>query len=342
MTLKLSDQVVSSDSMTIAVGFEQFGELDRLKLLQRVKPRPGPGEVVIQVVSATINPTDLLMISGAQATKMVGLRPPYIAGMELAGRVEQVGEGVTGLVLGQAVMGIVNPRRPEGGAQASYVCLPASSVVPAPDGLDLAVASTIPMNGLTAKLCLDGLNLSKNNVVLVTGALGAVGGYAIQLAKHAGLHVIADAKEGDHDLVRQLGADDIVPRGPALIDTVRQHYPQGVDGLIDAALLGESVTPLVRDGGAVTLLRGGDIPDNSRLRYLPISAIQHSHDTTSLDWLTRRVNDGTLKPRVAVRVPVSQFQQAYQLVQTGGLRGRVIIEFDKPSSREPLSTDTKA
>lgn len=318
----------SSGAGMRAAGFHHFGGPEALDVLDLPRPVAGNGEVVVEVAAATVNPTDLLMLDGSQAARMEGLVPPYVAGMEFAGRVHHLGAGVTGLQVGQPVMGLVNPRRPGGGAQAEFICVPAVSVALAPANVDLAAAATIPMNGLTAKMCLEALDLPTGGVLLVTGAAGAVGSYVIQLAKQAGLRVVADAKGADRELLLALGADELVPRGPGLQAAVRAMHPRGVDGLVDAALLGDLAAALVRDGGATALLRTTQTIGDTRLRHTNISVMQQTTNTGALAWLADRAGDGTLTPRVAVRLPLARVREAYALVQTGGLRGRVVLEFD--------------
>jgi NADPH:quinone reductase-like Zn-dependent oxidoreductase len=183
------------------------------------------------------------------------------------------------------------------------------------------------MNGLTAKMCLDALALVSGNALLVTGAAGAVGGYVVQLARRAGLHVIADARPEDRELVLGLGANEVVPRGPDLFDAVRELHPRGVDGLVDGALLGDSAAALVRDGGATALLRGSQIVSDARLRHTRISVVQQTANADALRWLAERVRDGSLSPRVSARLPIERAQDAYGLVLRGGLRGRVVLTF---------------
>src|SRR6266436_3892834 len=139
--------------------------------------------------------------------------PPYVPGMDAAGIVDEVGEGVaTGVKVGDAVMAMVVPKGSHG-AYRSQIVLAARAVVPAPAGSTHVEACTLPMNGLTARQSLDLLGLSAGQTLAVTGAAGAYGGYVVQLAKAEGLTVIADASEADHALVASLGADIVVRRG---------------------------------------------------------------------------------------------------------------------------------
>jgi NADPH:quinone reductase len=315
-----------------AVAFDRFGSSEVLRVLDLPVPQPGEGEVLIRVAAATINPTDVLMMEGAHAALMRELSPPFIAGMEFFGHIEQLGAGVSGLRTAQPVMGIVNPRRPQGGAHAQMVCLPAASVAPLTGYADAAEVAAVPMNGLTARMCLDWLDLPVGASLLVTGAVGAVGGFVIQLARQAGLQVVADAKESDHELVLHLGAHMLVPRGEGLAAAVHARFPAGVDGVVDTALLGNTAADQVRSGGAMVSLRRGQAIGRSDLRHTHVSVLQQATNTEALRWLAERFQDGTLVPRVARRMPITQAAQAFNLVRQGGLRGRVVLDFSEESS----------
>lgn len=308
-----------------AVAFETFGTPEVLRVMELPVPKPEAGEVLVQVQAATVNPTDLLMLGGSQAARMRDLVPPYIAGMELAGQVVALGEGVQGLAVGQAVVGIVNPRRSQGGAQAQFVCLPAASVAPLPVGTDPVAAATLPMNGLTAWMCLEFMALPVGAALLVTGAAGAVGGFVIALARRAGLHVVADCKAEDRELLTRLGAHELVPRGEGFATAVRVRYPAGLDGVVDAALLGEAAATLLRAGGAMVSLRGNQDVRREDIRHTHVSVLQQASNQEVLRWLVERMQDGTLAMRVAGVLPMAQAAQAYTLVSQGGLRGRVVL-----------------
>lgn len=310
-----------------AVGFSSFGGPEVLSVIQRPMPGPAPGEVLVRVAASTVNPTDLMMRSGRQAALMTALEPPYIAGMEFSGHVVALGEGVSPDLSDQAVMGVVNPRRPQGGAHAEFVCVPAASVTPLHPDVDLVAAATIPMNGLTARVAVELCELRPGGSILVTGAAGAVGGYVVQLAKAAGLIVVADAKDSDLELVRSLGADVIVPRGEAMAPAVRQAFPQGVDALLDAALLGNSAAALVRDGGRTVSLRRSHPINDPRLQSSYVSVVEHMLDERALNSLSDALQAHTLTPRVAMTYPMRDAASAHRHLEQGGLRGRVVLIF---------------
>ena len=312
-----------------AVGFRRFGGPEQVELMELPRPVAQEGEVVVKVAAATVNPGDLKMLRGQKAAAMNGLPPPFIAGMEFAGRVDHVGSSESRLKAGQVVMGIVNPREPRGGAHAEYVCVPAASVVHVPEGVGLIEAATVPMNGLTAKTCVDALDLPPGAVLLVTGGAGALGGYVIQLARKSGLRVVAVASDDDRDLLGRLGADDVVCRGEGMFEAVRALHPSGVDGLVDAAVIGERATALVRDGGAVASVRKAEFDPRDRFRLVEVGVLQRATDTAALLWLAERVREGTLLPRIALARPIEKAVEAYADVERGGLRGRVVLVFDE-------------
>jgi NADPH:quinone reductase-like Zn-dependent oxidoreductase len=162
-----------------AVTFSRLGGPEVLEVSDLPEPKPGPGEVRIRVAAATVNPTDISFRSGRQLSTAqlaeMGVRPPYVPGMEFAGVVDAVGEGARWRQ-GERVMAIVNPRRPGGGAQAELVVVPSASVARVPEGTSLEAAATLPMNGLTVRLALDRLGLKPGQTLAVTGAAGGVGG----------------------------------------------------------------------------------------------------------------------------------------------------------------------
>jgi len=239
-----------------------------------------------------------------------------------------LGEETGGFKIGQRVMGIVNPRRPEGGAQAERLIVPLSSLARVPASLDLAEAATVPMNGLTALKAIEAMGLDEGDTVLVTGGAGAVGGYAIQLAKHHGLRVIADARDSDRELLERLGVDNLVPRGEDMPRAVRALVPEGAAGLVDAAVVGEAARSLVRDGGMCVSVRGAQGEGDTRVRHHAVSVTQYTEDADALRELGRLVSAGVLTPRVAQRMPMGQAAEAHRLVEQGGFRGRVVLMFE--------------
>jgi NADPH:quinone reductase-like Zn-dependent oxidoreductase len=313
-----------------AVTFSRFGGPEVLEVSELPAPHPGPGEVRIRVAAATVNPTDIGFRIGRQYTMAqlaeMGVLPPFIPGMELAGVVDAVGEGAEWHT-GDRVMAIVNPRRPGGGAQAELVVVPAASVARVPAGASLEEAATLPMNGLTVRLALDRLALKPGQTLGVTGAAGAVGGYAVELGVSDGLRVIAVAGRQDEPLVKRLGAETVVPRGDAAIRGLRDAVPGGVDGLIDAAVLDAAVLPAIRDGGKLATVRGFAGPSERGITIEPVRVMSYLHNHEALDRLGKLVAEGRLTLRVAETFPPERAADAQRKLDAGGTRGRLLIVF---------------
>jgi len=309
-----------------AVGVTEFGGPEALQLLD-VEPEPlGPGQVRLRVQAAAVNPTDTHARAGAYADRDPVKTPPWIPGMDVAGVVSEVGDGVDHLAVGDLVMGIVVPFGPYGAYREDKV-LPGNSVVRAPEGRSAVEAATLPMNGLTARMALDRMALAPGQVLAVTGAAGAFGGYVVQLAKADGLTVVADASEADEELVRGLGADVVVRRGDDVAARIRELYPEGVDGLADGAVQSELVLPAVRDGGAMATVRGYRGDGQRGVRVLPNQVARAAEDRAGLDRLRREVEDGVLTLRVARTFPAEEAADAHRLLERGGVRGRIVLTF---------------
>lgn len=312
-----------------AVVVEVFGGPEVLKLVELPEPQPGKGEVRIRVHAAGVNPTDILLRSGEIAQLVPGLPPPpYIPGMDAAGVIDAVGPGADGrLKVGDRVMAVVSPLSPHRGAYAGQIVAPAASVVPVPAGATLVAASTLLMNALTVRLALDALALRPGQTLAVTGAAGAVGGYAIQLAKADGLRVIADASATDHALVQSMGADIIVERGDELARRLRELAPDGVDAVIDAALLHERILPAIKDGGGIATVRGWSGPTERGIVAHPVFVSTGITDTARLERLRQQAEDGVLSLRVARVFPAAEAAEAHRVLDAGGLRGRPVLDF---------------
>jgi NADPH2:quinone reductase len=301
-----------------AVGIAAPGGLEQLSVVERTVREPGPGEVRIQVRAAAVNPTDI----GLRQHGGDDLRAPWVPGMDAAGTIESIGPGVERLRSGDQVMAAVSPRRPEGGAQQELLVVPAASAVAIPGGASLEQAATLPMNGLTAMLGLELLGLQAGETLLVTGGAGLLASYVIPLAKERGLTVIADAKPDDEALVAGFGADTVVSRGGELAGG------RTVDGVYDTALRRGAVFPVLRDGGAIAVVRGWDGSDVPR--GIAVHEVRVRDVLERTDWLERLrelASSGILQLRVAATFAPEQAAEAQGLMDAGGLRGRAVIVF---------------
>jgi len=307
-----------------AVAITEAGGLDVLTVIDRPVHDASRGEVRVAVKAAAVNPTDI----GLRQHGVEGIPAPWVPGMDAAGVVESVGDGVDRLTVGERVMAAVSHRRPEGGAQAELLVAPAASVVPIPEGATFQQASTLPMNGLTAKLGLELLDLRAGQALAVTGGAGLLASYVIALARAGGLHVIADAKPDDEALVRSFGANAVVARGEGFVRAVREGVPGGVDGLFDTALLGRAAFAAIRDGGAMAVVRGWDDSPTERDIQIHQVAVRTVLERTDwLDDLREMASDGRIALRVAAEYPPERAADAQRAMNAGGLRGRAVIVF---------------
>lgn len=315
-----------------AIGLTEFGGPEVLKVVDLPEPEPGPGEIRVRVHAAGVNPTDITFRSGGRATQLAQYPAPYVPGADAAGVVDKLGPGSDGrLSVGDRVSAFVVPIGPRGGAYAEYIVVPQASVVPAPRNASIWEAATLLLNATTARLALNALALAPGQTVAIVGGAGAVGGYAIQLAKaEGGLTVLTNATAGDEDLVRSLGADLIVETTSDLASEIRRALPDGAPGLIDAAALNEAILPAIADGGRLVTVKGWNGPADRHITIHPVSSFDAATDTVLFDRLRQLAEDGTLTLRVAEVVPATQAGEAQRRLAAGGVRGRLVLDFSQP------------
>lgn len=317
-----------------AVTFAEFGGPEVLKITEKPAPVPNEGEVVVAVAASTVNPTDLMNLRGLRAALMKDLIPPYTTGMDFSGRILSVGPGVTSVHAGQSVIGVVSPRRPSGGAHAEQISVPAASVAAVRDDTDLVAAATVPMNALTGMLSLELLGLKAGQTLLVTGAAGMLGSLAVELAVLDGLDVLANVGETDRALVGGLGAARMLPRDQGLEQAIRSAYPDGIDGILDGALIGQKISHLVRSGGGIVSPRASYQIEDPRLKVSYVQVTSGVTDHQKIARIARLLDEGKLTPRVAPEgvFAFTAATDAYRMVAAGGFRGRVVITFSDSSA----------
>ncbi|MEU1424323.1 NADP-dependent oxidoreductase [Kitasatospora sp. NPDC005751] len=297
---------------------------EALELVEVPVPEAGPGQVRVRVSAAGVNPVDAVTRSGALvAAGLMAPREVTGLGWDVAGTVDRVGPGVSGFGPGDPVIGLRDRLDVPLGTYAEYVVLDASALAPAPAGVPAVEAATLPLNGLTAAQALDLLGLPAGASLLVTGAAGAVGGFAVELAALRGLRVVALAGAADEALVRGLGAEWFVPRGTAdPAAAVRALVPGGVDGALDAALLGVVALGAVRNRGSFVTVSGG-APQG--LRGIRVATVWIAADGPALAELSALAAAGRLTLRVAATHPLARAADAHRRLAGGGLRGRLVL-----------------
>ncbi|MET9114731.1 NADP-dependent oxidoreductase [Streptomyces longwoodensis] len=307
-----------------AVRFHEYGDPGVLVHEDVEQPVPGPGQVRVRVAATSFNPVD----GNIRAGFMQGPIPvvlPHTPGIDVAGTVDALGEGVEGLAVGDDVVGFLPMDGP--GAAAEYVLAPAEVLTPAPKSLPLADAAALPLVGLTAYQALfEHGGLVAGQRVLVNGAGGAVGGYAVQLAKNAGAHVIATAGPRSGDAVRSAGADEVV-------DHTTTDLAAAVTEPVDLAL---NLAPVDPAGLAalLTLIKPGGVLVNTTV-WMPAPSDEERgvrgidlfvrSDADLLAGLVTSVDRGELRVDVAERVPLAELPALHARAAEGGVHGKVVV-----------------
>jgi NADPH2:quinone reductase len=296
-----------------------FGGPEVLRLAERPDPAPAPDEVVVRIRAANVNPTDLSVRSGQARARMPDLQPPIVPGWDLAGEVTAVGSEAAGLRPGDRVVGMIPFGRIGGrvGAYAQAAAVDPDWLAPLSTEIDDATAATLPLNALTARQALDMIALPAGATLLVTGASGAVGGFATQLAVGDGYRVLAQASDDDEDWVASLGASEVLPRST----DIAAIGP--VDAVLDAVPLGPESTAMLREGGIAVFTRPPQPADPPRDIRFETVLVQTNPE--QLRALTADLEAGRLRTRIAAILPLEQAARAHELNEAGGLRGKVLL-----------------
>ena len=307
-----------------AVRFHEYGDSDVLVYEDVAEPVPGAGEVRIRVAASAFNPVDD-GIRGGYLRDVFAVALPHTPGVEFAGTVDALGEGVDNVEVGDDVIGFL-PMVADGAA-AEYVVAPAEILAPAPTSIPLPDAAALPMVGLTAWQALfDDAGLMAGQRVLINGAGGAVGGYAMQLAKWAGAHVIATASPRSSERVSSAGADEVIDH---TTNSVTDAVTEPVDVLLNLAPIAPeelvALGALVGHGGVVVnTVPTIPAPDDEERGVRAVGVFVRS-DADQLAHLVALVDRGELRVDVAERVPLAELPAVHAKAAAGALSGKVIV-----------------
>ncbi|MCZ1003323.1 NADP-dependent oxidoreductase [Streptomyces mirabilis] len=308
-----------------AVRFHQYGDPDVLRYEDVEQPVPGAGQVRVRVAATSFNPVD----ANIRAGFMQGPIPvtlPHSPGIDVAGTVDALGEGVTGIQVGDQVIGFLPMAGP--GAAAEYVLAPVEALTPAPKSVALSDAAALPLVGLTAWQALfEHAELTAGQRVLVNGAGGAVGGYAVQLAKQAGAFVIATAGPRSSRRVTAAGADEVIDHTTA---DVAAAVSQPVDVVLNLAPVEpaqlDALLGLVRPGGVlVNTTVWMPAPSDEERGVRGIDLFVRS-DAEQLSHLAALIDGGELRVEVARQVPLAELPALHADAAAGALpSGKVVV-----------------
>jgi NADPH:quinone reductase-like Zn-dependent oxidoreductase len=304
---------------------EAFGGIDRIVVRDLPKPAPGPGEVLVRVKAAAMNPIDCKLREGTFRL-IFRVKPPFILGFDLAGDVEAIGPGVTRLRPGDAVFGTM--ARP--GAHAEHAVAGEELLLPKPARLSFEEAAAVPAAAMSALQALRDARLGGGQRVLLNGAGGGIGTFAIQIAKARGARVTAVASAGNQDLLRGLGADECLDY--ALEDFARRE--RAFDAILD--LVPNRSFPSCRralaPGGTYVTTLPGPGPFLWRaLTALPLFGgrrcrmLMLAPGRRDLEELARLVEAGKLRAVVGDVFTLDSIREAHVRMQSGHARGKIVV-----------------
>jgi NADPH:quinone reductase-like Zn-dependent oxidoreductase len=284
----------------------EYGGPDVIRLDDLPTPVPGPGEVLIRVAATSLNPTEAALRSGVLAT-FLPVTLPVTLGWDVAGTV--AGEPVIGLL--------------DRGAAAGYATGRATALVPAPATVPLPDAAALPLAGMTAwQAVTEHARITPGERVLVNGAGGGIGGFAVQLARHAGAYVLATASPRSAKTVGELGADEVLDytAGPLAVGAP-------VDAVLNCAVISPAaaaaLVPLVRSGGRiVTVATPVEAPASSGVTAWHMVT---RNDPAVLATLVRLVDDGVLRLVITGRRTLADLPELHRLAESGGTHGKIIV-----------------
>ncbi|HEY4384044.1 MAG TPA: NADP-dependent oxidoreductase [Ktedonobacteraceae bacterium] len=306
-----------------AIAITAFGGPDQLKLVDLPVPTCGPDQVLIHVQAAGVGMWDVKVRQGS--VKLEGQRFPLILGWESAGIIEQVGTLVTGLAVGTPV--ICATYQVGIGHYAHMVAVPADLVAPMPSILDALHAAALPVNGLTAHQAIgDLLKVQKGETLLITGAAGGTGTFAVQLAAQRGARVIITAKREHHSYLQQLGASECIDYTQTdFTEAVHATCPEGIDAVLDC-VGGETAAKsiqVVRERGRLVSIV--DLEQVRLARHIDTHVLYFRPDGRQLAELTRLVDHGQLTVHLDQVFSLAMTRQAHERLETRHHQGKIVL-----------------
>lgn len=284
-----------------------------------------PGEVLIRIAASGINPVDVLLRKGFAAGAHSQF--PVIMGVDLSGIVESVGLGVSGLKPGDAVYA---HKKGGNGTYAEYAVLPAEWVAHQPASLDHLQAAAVPCVALTAYQALtEVLQISAGQTILITGAAGGVGSFAVQIAANLGAHVIATASPPNHQFLQGIGAAEVIDYNTTnFVEAIRSQHPQGVDAILTTIGGDTKLCSIkaIRDRGRLVWISSEDPTGPPSERDIQTTMFYARADAKSLDAITALIDAGKLKPFIEEVLPLERAKEAQQRVASGRVRGKLVLK----------------
>jgi NADPH:quinone reductase-like Zn-dependent oxidoreductase len=302
-----------------AVRFDEYGGIDVLRVDDVPKPIPGPGQVLVRVKAAGINPGEEKIREGFLHSLWPATFPSG-EGTDLAGVIEQTGDGVTAVAVGDEVIGWVDTRS----SQAEYAVVDAANVIPKPAAVPWEVAGAIPVAGFTAWAAVRAVGAGSGDTVVVSGAAGGVGSIAVQLAKRNGADVVGLAGERNHDWLRAHGVIPVT-YGDGVADRIRAAAPHAPAAFIDT--YGEDYVELALNELGISAERVDTIVRFDAVEKYGIKAEGNSAGASAavLAQLAGLIADGELEIPIAATYPLAEVGAAFTELAKGHIRGKIVL-----------------
>jgi NADPH:quinone reductase-like Zn-dependent oxidoreductase len=308
-------------AMMKAVRIHEYGGPEVLRYEEAPRPEAGSGEVLIRVHAAGVNPVDWKVRAGF-AKDRLRYKMPFIPGWDVSGVVEGLGSGAARLKVGDAVYS--RPDIARDGSYAEYIVVKESEVAHKPKSIDHVHAAAIPLAALTAWQALfDAAQLSAGQTVLIHGAAGGVGSFAVQLAKIKGARVIATASKKNHDYLRSLGAEETIDYNTTKFENVVRN----VDAVLDT-ITGETADrsyPVIKTGGVYVSILMPPSEEKARAHGIRAAHTFVQPNVEQLNEIARLVDAGKLKIPIEKVFPLAEARAAQELNAQGHTRGKIVL-----------------
>jgi len=313
-----------------AVYYETFGSADVLVMGEQAVPEPGPGQVLVEVSAASVNPIDRRLRAG-ELQDFFAREFPVIPGWDVAGRIADLGAGVTGLAVGDEVVGLAFTWKLHAGTYAEYVAIDAASVAPKPRNLSFTQAAALPLVSLTAWQSLqETARVTQGDTVFIQAGAGGLGSVAISMARYLGARVYTTTRSENFDYVRSLGADFPIDYArSSYVEVLRAEEPAGIDMVLESLEGDEVVASAIRiakDGGTVVYMNN-EPPETPEIkaRHIKTLWLHHRADGKMLAELMTLFGQGRLDlPRIEV-MPLAEAAQAHRRSESGRTHGKIVL-----------------
>ena len=310
-----------------AFAIDAFGQPGSIHDLP--EPEPAEGQVRVRVAAASINPFDHVVLQGYLKDRMEH-RFPLIPAGDLAGTVDKLGRNVDSFAVGDSVFGVTGKMVLGEGTLAELATASTGTIAKYPGSVSDVDAAALPLAGVSALMAVEGAALNPNDVVVIVGASGGIGGYAVQLAAARGAHVIGVTSTGNTEYVKSLGADEVIDRMSGdVLEALKSKHSDGVASIVDTGSDAPALARLsdaVRKGGTVTSMKGAAAIEELGIRGIKGINVRTQVTAERLEHLAGLMADGKLRaPRIRT-FSLENAGEAFKLIGEGGAHGKLVVK----------------